>query len=275
MCAPATPRILNEFHSHNRMESTILVSIWELGEVFGPIFIGPLSEIYGRQFIYNIANILFISFAIIAAESQNMSMLIAFRFLLGLTVASTTLDPCIVGDMFEQDKRGRAIAVMGMTPFIAPILGPVVGGVISEARGWRWTFWITAIITGAFEVGFLILYRETYKPKILSRKAQRLRKQTRNDKLRTEYQVDISAVALLSRSASRPMKLLFKSFPILLVSICGAFASSYAYVIITTLTSVFEQSYKVPEDLVGLTYLGLGMSYFMFIETQSKAYIPV
>ena len=260
MCAPSTPSILVEFNSNNHLESTLLVSIWELGEVVGPLIIGPLSEVYGRLPVYHVANILFIVCSAIAAESRSINMLIAFRFLLGLTVASTTLNSCIVGDLFAQEKRGRAIAVMGMTPFIAPILGPIVGGFISHAKGWRWTFWLTAIVTGVFEIGFLLLYRETYKVIILSKKARRLQKQTGNRRLRTQYQTGVSATRLLSQSAFRPMKLLFVSSVILLVSVCGAFASSYTYIIITTLTGVFEELYGFQESLVGLTYLGLGTS---------------
>lgn len=259
MCAPATPRILSEFHSTDQLDSTILVSIWELGEVVGPLLIGPLSEIYGRSAVYHAANTAFIAFALIAAESQNMNMLIAFRFMLGMAVASTTLNPCIVGDMFRPEQRGRAIAVMGMTPFIAPILGPIVGGVISHSLGWRWTFWLTAIITGAFAIGFMLLYRETYKPTILARKARLLQRQNGNERLRTEYAKPSSPAILLRQSLFRPIQFLFLSVPVLLVSICCSFASSYVYIIITTLTRVFEDTYHFSESVVGLTYLGLGL----------------
>ncbi|KAL2036831.1 hypothetical protein N7G274_010374 [Stereocaulon virgatum] len=173
MCAPATPSILLEFHSQSHLSSTILLSIWEAGETIGPLLVGPLSEIYGRLPIYNAANIAFILFSAIAAKSQAMPMLITMRFFLGASVASTTLNPCIVGDMFRQKERGGALAVMGMTPFIAPILGPVVGGFISQVKGWRWTFWLVTIICGAFEVGFLLLCRESYKITILEKSTRR------------------------------------------------------------------------------------------------------
>lgn len=145
-----------------------------------------------------------------------------------------------------------------MTPFMAPILGPIVGGLISDAEGWRWTFWLTTIITSAFEIGFLLLYRETYKVVVLSRKVRRLRKQTENEHLHTRYTTDVSPIRLLGQSIARPMKLLLLSPIILLVSICGSFASSYTYIIITTITHVFQDTYKFSESLVGLTYLGLG-----------------
>ena len=258
MCAPATPKILSEFHSTSKIDATILVSIWELGEVFGPLIVGPLSEMYGRLVVYHTANTLFVLFSAAAALSTSINMLIAFRFLLGLTVASTVLNPCIVGDMFELKHRGRALAVMGMTPFIAPVLGPTIGGFVSEAKGWRWTFWLTAIITGAFEVCFLALYRESYKVTILERKAKRLRKERSEEHLRSRYHTGVSGTVLLGQSVSRPIRLLFVSPVILLVSICGAFAMSYTYVIITSITGIYEQNYHFPEGSVGLTYLGLG-----------------
>lgn len=258
MCAPATPRILEEFHSQSQLEATILISIWELGEVVGPLVVGPLSEVYGRLPVYHTANVLFIVFSIVAAESWNINMLIACRFLLGFSVASTTLNPCIVGDLFEPENRGRAIAVMGMTPFIAPILGPIIGGLISQAKGWRWTFRLTTIITVAFELCFLIVYRESYQPTILERKARRMRKETGNKLLQSRFHREISARTLLGQSIIRPAKLLFLSPVLLLISICGAFASSYTYIIITTMTGVFEKDYGFSERSVGLTYLGLG-----------------
>ena len=66
------------------------------------MFIAPLAE-YGRLPTYHAANILFIVFTVAAAKSSNMGMLIAMRFFLGVTVASTVINPCIVGDMFYED----------------------------------------------------------------------------------------------------------------------------------------------------------------------------
>lgn len=258
MCAPATPQIEAEFASESQLASTVLVSIWELGEVMGPLAIGPLSEVFGRLPVYHVANILFIIFSVIAAESQSMGMLIAFRFLLGFTVASTVLNPSIVGDLFAQEKRGRALAVMGMVPFIAPILGPALGGAVSAAKGWRWTFWLTTILVASFELVFLVTYRESYKVKILERKARRLQKQTGNVALRTQYVERVAVKELAARSVLRPFKLLFTSSVLLLLSFCGAIAFGYTYIVITTNTSVFEAEYSFPEATVGLSFLGLG-----------------
>lgn len=54
-------------------------------------------------------------------------------------MASTIVNSYIVGGLFKQENRGSAMALMGMTIFIAPIQGPIVGGYIAQAGGWRWT----------------------------------------------------------------------------------------------------------------------------------------
>ena len=256
------------------MGSIILVSIWELGEVFGPLIIAPLSELYGRLPIYHVANILFVLSSAAAAKSQSINILIACRFLLGLTVASTTLNSCIVGDMFKEESRGRALAMMGMTPAIAPVLGPAVGGYISEYLGWRWTFWVITIATGAFELCFLATYRESYKVTILERKARHLRMETGNGLLRSRYDTGLSGFALLSSLIVRPFKLLFASPVVILVSVCGAFAISYTYVIITSISGIYEAGYLFQQGLLGLTYLGLGTVTSVFHTLLLSVVIP-
>jgi MFS family permease len=118
ICAPVAPQILKEFHSDSSLYRTLLVSIWELGEVrmyhlrlnsqrlisapqvVGPFLIAPLSELYGRFFIYHEGNILFILFSVGGALSTNIHMLIAFRFLNGVAVMAVILNPSIIGDIY-------------------------------------------------------------------------------------------------------------------------------------------------------------------------------
>ncbi|KAF7901700.1 uncharacterized protein EAF01_006999 [Botrytis porri] len=134
---PAVPRVMEEFRVTNELYSTLLVSIWELGEVFGPFLVGPLSEIYGQIPVYHVGNILFILCSAGGALSTNMSMLIAFRFISGLVVCSVTLGPSIVGDLFRKEDRGTAMSVAITFPLLGPFAGPVVGSYITEAKGWR------------------------------------------------------------------------------------------------------------------------------------------
>lgn len=278
LCAPATPKIKEEFKSTSKLESTLLVTIWELGEVIGPLIVAPLSEIYGRAPVYHIANVFFIIFSIIAAKSDSIGMLIAMRFFLGLSVASTVINPCIVGDMFRVTSRGKALSIMGMIPFIAPVLGPSIGGVISSALGWRWTFWIVAIIAGPLQLLFFITFRESYRVRLLQVKAASLRKTTGNGNLRSKYEIDqtnIQPSMAMRQIVTRPIKLLLLSPVVFLVGICSGVGMSLVYVIITSLPEVYQDMYGFSESVVGLTYWGIGMynkaaSLLLLISTRYR-----
>ncbi|KAH8725906.1 major facilitator superfamily domain-containing protein [Phaeosphaeriaceae sp. PMI808] len=270
MCAPATSYILKEFHSTNKFHATLLVSIWELGEVVGPFIVGPLSEIYGRLPVFHGFNVMFILFAVGAANSTNMETLIAMRFFLGLSVASSVLNPCIVGDIFRKEHRGKALGFMGMIPFIAPVLGPTIGGLISNAKGWRWTFWMIVIIASPLQLLFFILYRESYRVTILQRKAAKLRKDTGNERYRSKYESKKPPAVILKEAIFRPMELLIRSRVVLLVGISSALNMSLVYVVITSLSTIYDEIYHIRKDLLGLTFVGLGLGMIVGVQASGQ-----
>ena len=84
MVAPALATISQEFHITNTVESQLLLSIFILAYAVGPLFLGPLSEIYGRVHVLQLANLVYLVFNIACGVSQNKGEMIAFRFLSGL-----------------------------------------------------------------------------------------------------------------------------------------------------------------------------------------------
>lgn len=259
MCIPATPQILRDFDTSNSLYAIILVSVWELGEAVGPLITAPLSEIIGRLPVYNAANLIFIVFSVACAVSSNPGMLIAFRFINGMGDASIPLNASIVGDLFVQEERGLAIAISGFPPLIGPVAGPVIGGYLGQAAGWRWTFWLSAITGGVCELGFLLFFRETYKPAILRRRARRMRKDTGNPELRCRYDhdVDVHWSTILRRALIRPASMLVKSPIVLLLAIYISVVYGFLFLLLTTITEVFEGTYHFSQGAAGLSYLGL------------------
>jgi MFS family permease len=65
-------------------------------------------------------------------------MLIVFRFLQG-SVGSTsiTIDSATVGDLLPPDQRGGSMAFMALEPLLGLVLGPIIGGYLADAEGWR------------------------------------------------------------------------------------------------------------------------------------------
>jgi hypothetical protein len=109
----------------------------------------------------------------------------------------------------------------------------------------------------------LILVRETYAPVLLKRKTERLVKETGNDRLKSKYDNGLSHTEFLKRSIVRPMKMLFRSPVVFLMSLYMAVVYGYLYLLFTTMTEVFESTYHFHGGTVGLAYLGIGIGMFL------------
>lgn len=147
MFTPGVPKVMEEFHSDNLELGSFVVSVYVLGYAFGPLIIAPMSELYGRLVIYHTCNVLFVILTVACAVSSNFNMLIGFRFLEGtfgscpLTIGGGT-----IADMIVQEKRGAVMAIWALGPLMGPVIGPVAGGYVTQSIGWRWVFWIIAIV---------------------------------------------------------------------------------------------------------------------------------
>ncbi|QWF69880.1 DHA2 family efflux MFS transporter permease subunit [Methylomonas paludis] len=108
---------------------------------------GWLAGVMGRKnyFLLSIVGFTLTSFACGLATS--LPMLIVFRLLQGL--AGGGLQPmqmAIVMDAFPLEKRGTAFGITGLTMIVAPILGPTLGGFITDSFNWRWIFFMNVPI---------------------------------------------------------------------------------------------------------------------------------
>lgn len=258
--APGVPQVLKAFHESSNIIAAFVVSVYILGFAIGPLIIAPMSELYGRIWLYNICNLLFVIFNIACALSKSMGMLIAFRFLAGCAgSAPLTLGGGTIADMFPQQQRAGAMAIWSMGPLLGPVVGPVCGGFLVEAMSWRWVFWILAIFGGAFGLLLLVVGRETYAPILLEKKAEALRKETGNLDYRSKLAKDIPPREVFIRAIARPMKMLFLSPIVGLMSLYIAINYGILYLFFTTITFVFEGQYHFSSGSVGLSYLGVGV----------------
>ena len=141
--------------------------------------------------------------------------------------------------------------------------GPVAGGYLSEAKGWRWVFWVLAIVSGALTVSMFMFMKESYAPLILQRKADRLRKETGNMQLHTEPSSSVEGADHLKRGLMRPSKIFFKSPLVITFAFYMAIVYGDLYLLFTTITEVFEQTYDFSTGTVGLVYLGIGVGMIL------------
>lgn len=84
MVAPALQSIRSDFGIEDQLVSQLTLSIFVLAYAFGPLFLGPFSEIYGRVIVLQLANLFFLVFNIACGVAKTEAQMIVFRFLAGL-----------------------------------------------------------------------------------------------------------------------------------------------------------------------------------------------
>jgi len=251
---------MREFNSNSPELAAFVVSVYVLGFAAGPLLFAPLSEIYGRLYIYFVSVACFIAFVVGCALAPTLSSLIAFRFLSGIFGACPLTNGAgSIADMIAQEKRGAAMAIFAIGPLLGPIIGPVAGGFLADAEGWRWVFWLLAIISGTILLLMMIFMRESYAPILLERKVARLRKETGNPLLRSKLDIGLSPKDYFKRGIVRPFKLLTRDPISIVFGLYIAVVYGYLYLMFTSITQVFTAGYGFSPSNVGLVFLGLGV----------------
>jgi multidrug resistance protein len=163
-------------HFHVSEEAAgLVITLFLLGYCFGPLFWGPMSEFFGRRYIFYITFTSYLAFNFLCAFAPNFGSLLVGRFLTGTFVSSPLSNsPGVLADIWDPIERGNAMAVFSMMVFIGPSLGPVVGGFLELKEDWRWTFYVLLWFAGFVEL-LIFTIPETHPPRVLLNKAKRIR----------------------------------------------------------------------------------------------------
>ena len=111
---------------------------------------GFLAGLLGRKRFFIICLALFTASSILCGMAWNFQSLLLFRILQGFGGGGMVpLAQSILADSFPPSKRGQAFALFGVAVVVAPVVGPTLGGWLSDNLSWRWCFLINAPV-GAF-----------------------------------------------------------------------------------------------------------------------------
>lgn len=112
--------------------STVPVPVW-----------GKLSDIYGRRRLYQIGIGLFLVGSMLSGMAGSMTQLIIFRAIQGLGGGiMMPLAMTIIGDIYTLEERTRMQAIFSAVWGLSSIVGPLIGGFITDQLSWRWVFYI-------------------------------------------------------------------------------------------------------------------------------------
>jgi DHA1 family multidrug resistance protein-like MFS transporter len=153
------------------------VSLYVLGFAIGPIVWGPLSELKGRKLPLFGGFFVFAIMQIPVALAHNLPTILICRLLAGcFGAAPVVLVSAMYADFWAPADRGTATAVYSAAVYAGPTLGPIVGAFLTESHlGWRWTAWVTLIMSATAGPVALIFVPETYGLVLRERAAKKLR----------------------------------------------------------------------------------------------------
>ncbi|KAM0314406.1 hypothetical protein ACHAPQ_011830, partial [Fusarium lateritium] len=217
--APALSIIAKDLDM-SAIQSVMALSIYLLATAFGPLFIGPLSEVYGRTNILHASNIWFLIWNVACGFANTKELLIGARFLAGFGASAVyALAGGVLGDIWRPDQRGKSIGWYS----VVPLLGAAIAILNQRAKKLR---------------------KETGQPYYTYQE-------------RTQGQR--SPVRVLSQAMSRPLRLLTRHPIIQVTAIISAADYGLLYIVLTSFGELWARRYGQSVEIAGLHYIACAL----------------
>src|SRR5216684_4001507 len=138
----ALPHMQGQLGATPDQISWVLTSYLVMSGIFMPLT-GYFSDKLGQKDYLLISILGFVVASALCGIATNLAEMVLFRLLQGMFGAALVpLSQSIMVQTFPANERGKAMAIWGVGVMVAPILGPTLGGYLTEALNWRWTFYI-------------------------------------------------------------------------------------------------------------------------------------
>ncbi|KAI2701352.1 hypothetical protein CBS147332_7954 [Penicillium roqueforti] len=211
--------ISNDLHVSTEAAG-LVTTLFLLGYCAGPLFWAPLSEFYGRRWIFYISFTIYFTFGFLCASTPNFAGLLIGRFLTGTAVsAALTNAPGILADIWGPVERGNAMILFATMRFVGPALEPVVSA--------------TELL--------LITLPETLPMMALRNKARRLREIPGKENVKAPVEtLDRSLGGIFSVALTRPWRLLIDPISFF-IAIYYAVVYTLLYMLFSIYPIVFQQ----------------------------------
>ncbi len=243
MYLPAMPGLAREFAVDPAYVQYSL-SLFFLGLAAGQLTYGPISDRYGRRPVLYFGLGLYLFACVACALSESVGMLIAARAVQGFgAAAGPVMSRAIVRDRFHGSKAASVMSFVVMVMATAPLLAPLVGGLVLKFAAWQGIFWLLCVYALMCLVALAVLLGESHPPQ----------RRVRDRSLLAQY---VGYLALLRRG------------PIALFLLCGGlmFGALFSYVAASSF--VYIDQFGIDESLFGF-YFGANV-FAMLIGTATN-----
>jgi EmrB/QacA subfamily drug resistance transporter len=145
----ALPRIVTDLHG-NDIYTWAFTAYLLTATISGPIY-GKISDLFGRRPVLLFAVAVFLVGSALSGLSREMWQLVAFRALQGLGAGALfPIALAVIGDMFDAAERGKYQGLVGAVFGLSSLIGPAIGGIITDTVGWQWVFFVN------LPIGFVV-----------------------------------------------------------------------------------------------------------------------
>jgi len=125
---------------------------------------GKLTDMYGRKWFYTAGIAIFVVGSLLCGLSQTMTQIIIFRGLQGLGAGVMMANAFIViGDLFPPAERGKYQGLMTGVFGVSSVIGPTLGGFITDNLSWHWVFFVN-IPLGILIIGLFVFFFPNFRP---------------------------------------------------------------------------------------------------------------
>ncbi|KAK5214472.1 hypothetical protein LTS03_004135 [Exophiala xenobiotica] len=240
--------------------TTLGQSMFIIGTAVGPAFLGPLSDIGGRKWVYVGAIFLYAILNIGTALADNFPMLVIFCFLIGVA-GSVALNNVAgtISDLFgDADNAAQPMALFVLSANFGPSLGSPIGEWIAEnpSLGWRWIFYINIIIGGAF--AFILCFVPETLPRVVISRAVKRRGSV--DQNAVDIALGSSKLSVMQEFkfvTTMALRIMFTEPIVISLGLYNGFAYGLLFLYLDGVFDVFVFNN-------GLSYIGADLTYLNF-----------
>lgn len=261
----------------SRVTESLATALFLIAFGVGSLFAAPFSETVGRNPVYLVSLTLLMIFIMASGLSPNIGAQLAFRFIAGFfgCTPMTTFGGSM-SDIFHILERSYAFPICCSLSFLGPFLAPMVGAFIGQSSlvSWRWTEWISLIITGLTTGSIFFFVPETYGPVLLQWKAKHLRSITGDARFMAESELrKVSLPQQLLHSCSRPFRLFFGEIMVMLFTMYLVVVYVVLFGFLTGYDFIFGDTYGFSQGSVGLAFIGMNIGFLVAFALVPHIYL--